>query len=142
MAGARLGMAFASQEIINFLNRVKMPYNINELTQKAAISRLNQKNIIEQQIKTIIDQRIFLEKKLSNFDFIERIYPSDANFLLIKVSEPNHLYQFLISHKIIVRNRTKEIGCKGCLRLTIGMKKENLRLIEALNIYNPQIILK
>lgn len=142
MAGARLGMAFASQEIINFLNRVKMPYNINELTQKAAISRLNQKNIIEQQIKTIIEQRIFLEKKLSNFDFIERIYPSDANFLLIKVSEPNHLYQFLISHKIIVRNRTKEIGCKGCLRLTIGMKKENLRLIEALNIYNPQIILK
>ena len=101
----------------------------------------------ETKIRLTADQKHWLNLvdirvNAMSFDFIERIYPSDANFLWIKVSEPNHLYQFLTSHKIIVRNRTKEIGCKGCLRLTIGMKKENLRLIEALNIYNPQIILK
>lgn len=142
MAGARLGMAFASEEIIGFLNKVKMPYNINELTQKAAFEALDQKNIFNQQIETILEQRILLEKELSKFDFIEKIFPSDANFLLIKVSEPNELHQFLVSRKIIVRNRSKQVGCVGCLRLTIGLKKENLRLIESLNVYNPQIILK
>ena len=142
MAGARLGMAFASEEIIGFLNKVKMPYNINELTQKAALQALEQKNIFNQQIKTILEQRFFLEKELSKFDFIEKIFPSDANFLLVKTSEPNELYQFLISRKIIVRNRSTQVGCEGCLRLTIGLKKENSRLIEILNIYNPQIILR
>ena len=142
MAGARLGMAFASKEIISFLNKVKMPYNINELTQKAALQALEQKNIFTQQIKTILEQRIFLEKELSKFDFIEKTFLSDANFLLVKVSEPNELYQFLVSRKIIVRNRSKQVGCEGCLRLTIGLEKENLRLIESLNIYTPQIILR
>lgn len=142
MAGARLGMAFASEKIIEFLNKVKMPYNINELTQKAALQALEQKNIIQQQIKTILEQRIFLEKGLSKFDFIEKIFPSDANFLLVKVSEPKELYQFLISRKIIVRNRSKQVGCENCLRFTIGLEKENLRLIESLNIYHPQTILK
>lgn len=142
MAGARLGMAFASKEIIGFLNKVKMPYNINELTQKAALQALEQQEVFTQQIKTILDQRIFLEKELSKFDFIEKIFPSDANFLLVKVNAPNELYHFLVSRKIIVRNRSKQFGCEGCLRLTIGLEKENLRLIETLNIYNPQTILK
>ncbi|MFK7774131.1 MAG: histidinol-phosphate transaminase [Saprospiraceae bacterium] len=142
MAGARLGMAFASEEIIVFLNKVKMPYNINELTQKAALEILSQKNIAEQQIKTILEQRIFLEKKLSQFDFIEKIYPSDANFLLVKVNNSSRLYQFLISRKIIVRNRSKQIGCEDCLRFTIGLEKENSQLIEALKVYQSQIILK
>lgn len=142
IAGARLGMAFASEEIIGFMNKVKMPYNINELTQNAALEILNQKNISEQQIKTILEQRVFLEKKLSQFDFIEKIYPSDANFLLAKVSKPNQLYQFLTSRKIIVRNRSTQIGCEGCLRFTIGLEKENLQLIESLKVYQPQTILR
>ena len=142
MAGARLGMAFASEKIIGFLNKVKMPYNINELTQKAALQALEQKDISQQQIKTILKQRIFLEKELSKFDFIEEIFPSDANFLLVKVSEPEELYQFLISRKIIVRNRSKQVGCENCLRFTIGLEKENLCLIESLNVYHPQPILK
>jgi len=135
MAGARLGMAFASEEIVSFLNKVKMPYNINELTQKAALQSLEQKNNFKQQVKTILEQRFFLEKELLQFDFIEKIFPSDANFLLVKVSEPNQLYQFLVSRKIIVRNRSTQVGCKGCLRFTIGLEKENLRLIETLHNY-------
>ncbi len=142
MAGARLGMAFASEEIISYLNKVKMPYNINELTQKSALEALEQKNVFTEQIATILEQRIFLENELSKFDFIEKIYPSDANFLLVKVNEPNQLYQFLVSRKIIVRNRSKQVGCEGCLRFTIGLAKENLRLIDALKIYQPQPILK
>jgi len=135
MAGARLGMAFASEEIVSFLNKVKMPYNINELTQKAALQSLEQKNNFKQQVKTILEQRFFLEKELLQFDFIEKIFPSDANFLLVKVNEPNQLYQFLVSRKIIVRNRSTQVGCKGCLRFTIGLEKENLRLIETLHNY-------
>lgn len=142
MAGARLGMAFASEEIISYLNKVKMPYNINELTQKSALEALEQKNVFTEQIATILEQRSFLENELSKFDFIEKIYPSDANFLLVKVNEPNQLYQFLVSRKIIVRNRSKQVGCEGCLRFTIGLAKENLRLIDALKIYQPQPILK
>ncbi len=142
MAGARLGMAFASEEIIGYLNKVKMPYNINELTQKTALNALEQKDVFQQQIETILAQRLFLENELSQFDFVEMIYPSDANFLLVKVNEPSELYQFLISRKIIVRNRSKQVGCKGCLRFTVGLEKENLRLIETLKVYQPQTILK
>lgn len=142
MAGARLGMAFASKEIIGYLNKVKMPYNINELTQKSALKSLEQKDIVNQQIETILAQRLFLENELSQFDFVEMIYPSDANFLLVKVDEPNELYQFLTSRKIIVRNRSTQVGCKGCLRFTVGLEKENLRLIETLKVYQTQTILK
>jgi len=135
MAGARLGMAFASEEIISFLNKVKMPYNINELTQKAALEALEQKNIFNQQIKSILAQRIFLENEILQFDFVEKIYSSDTNFLLVKVTQPNQLYQFLVSRKIIVRNRSKQKGCENCLRVTIGLKTENKQLIESLSLF-------
>ncbi|MEM6967358.1 MAG: histidinol-phosphate transaminase [Bacteroidota bacterium] len=138
MAGARLGIAFAAEEIIGYLNKVKMPYNINELTQRAALQALAKKEIFDQQIQTILHQRNLLESELQKFACIQKIYPSDANFLLVKTAHPDQLYQFLVSRKIIVRNRSKQVGCAGCLRLTVGLEEENYRLIESLKIYEEQ----
>jgi len=135
MAGARLGMAFASEEIVSFLNKVKMPYNINELTQQAALKALEQKDTLELQIHLVLQQREWLEKELQNLDCIQKIFPSDANFLLVKTKNPNALYDFLTKRKIIVRNRSTQIGCEGCLRFTIGLATENQKLIENLKEY-------
>ena len=139
MAGARLGIAFTSTEIIQYLNKVKMPYNINELTQQAALEALRQQDTLEMQIYFILKQKNWLEKELQNLNCIQKVFPSDANFLLVKTHNPNELYQFLTNRKIIVRNRSTQIGCEGCLRFTVGLEQENKRLIEALKEYQITI---
>ena len=139
MAGARLGIAFTSTEIIQYLNKVKMPYNINELTQQAALEALREQDTLEMQIHLILKEKEWLEKELENFNCIQKIFPSDANFLLVKTQNPNELYEFLTSRKIIVRNRSNQIGCEGCLRFTVGLKHENEKLIEALKEYQITI---
>ena len=136
MAGARLGIAFASTEIIQYLNKVKMPYNINELTQQAALKALEQKEIFDHQIQTILQEKKWLKKELQNLDCVQKIFPSDANFLLVKTKNPNELYDFLIKCKIIVRNRSTQIGCEGCLRFTVGLAAENQKLIDVLKKYD------
>ena len=140
MAGARLGIAFTSTEIIQYLNKVKMPYNINELTQQAALKALKNKETLDLQIHLILEQREWLEKELQNFSCIQKVFPSDTNFLLVKTLNPNALYEFLTTRKIIVRNRSTQVGCDGCLRLTVGLKQENQRLIEALKEYQITIL--
>lgn len=135
LAGIRLGMAFASEQIIGLFNKVKPPYNINQLTQTAAINALNQLDKKELWVHTILNERQQLEKQLAGFDFIQKIHPSAANFLLVKVSDPDGLYQHLLNEKIIVRNRSNVLKCEGCLRITIGLPEENIQLIRSLQKY-------
>ncbi|NUO01836.1 MAG: histidinol-phosphate transaminase [Saprospiraceae bacterium] len=132
LAGIRLGMAFASEEIIALFNKVKPPYNVNELTQRAALEALTDKNRQEEWVRTILWQRTLLTQFLSGLEYVERIYPSDANFLLVKVRDANGLYRYLADLGIIVRNRSSVPGCEGCLRITVGTPQENEKLLEAL----------
>lgn len=132
MAGIRLGICYASEEIIKILNKIKPPYNVNTLTQDKAIERLLDSNTIELDVKRIISDRALLANELSKIDFIETIYPSDANFLLVKVDDANKRYQQLLEHGIVVRNRTSQPLCDNCLRFTVGTFMENEELIMTL----------
>jgi histidinol-phosphate aminotransferase len=137
LAALRLGLAFASEKIIELFNKVKPPYNINLSSQQLGIKALSGIKQVNANIKTTVDQRMFLQKELTQFNFIQKIYPSDANFLLIKTDDADKLYQYLSAQKIIVRNRSKEPLCKNCLRITVGTPKENKILIEALKGFTP-----
>lgn len=130
LAGLRLGLAFASKEIIGLFSRVKYPYNISSATQSLVIEELS-KGIEEKVIQTIKEREKLFEQ-LSRLDIIKHIYPSDANFLLVKVDDPNGLYDELIRGGVIVRNRNSIEGCQGCLRISIGTVEQNKRLMSIL----------
>jgi len=132
MAGIRLGVCYASEAIISVLNRIKPPYNVNELTQNKAFERLINMNEVAADIQNILEQRSVLSRELVQIDCIETIYPSDANFILVKVDDANKRYQQLIKRGIVVRNRTNQPLCEDCLRFTVGTIKENKRLINTL----------
>jgi histidinol-phosphate aminotransferase len=132
LAGIRLGICYASAQIISVLNKIKPPYNVNELTQKRALERLDNTDAIKSEIKSIIDQRSELLKVLLDIKYVEKIYPTEANFILIKVDDANKRYDDLIAKGIVIRNRTTQPLCENCLRLTIGTEEENKKLIEAL----------
>lgn len=132
MAGIRLGMLFASEKIIGYFNKVKPPYNVNELTQRAALNALQNEANYQEQLQIIVDQRFKLTEKLSEFTFVQHIYPSDANFVLTKVDQPQELYQYLTRKGIIVRDRSRVLLCEGCLRFTVGTPEENQLLLAAL----------
>ena len=132
LAGIRLGMCFASAEIIAILNKIKPPYNLNELTQQRAIERLKNTIKVSDEVQCILQQRQVLISELKTIPYIEKIYPSDANFLLVKVDDANARYQQLIEKGIVIRNRTNQPLCDNCLRLTIGTEDENLKLINTL----------
>ena len=136
LAGIRLGMAFASEEIIALFNKVKPPYNVNELTQRAALEALSDQKKQEEWVRNILWQRTLLTQYFSGLEYVERIYPSDANFLLVKVRDANGLYRYLADRGIVVRNRSSVPGCEGCLRITVGTPQENELLLEALVSYN------
>jgi len=129
LAGIRLGIGFADPLIISYLNKIKPPYNINILTQKAAMASLKQKKAVEQQVKELIAERQNMEKALLNFNFVRKIFPSNANFLLIQVDDANKRYSQLIENDIVVRNRSSLIGCENCLRVTIGTPQENIKFM-------------
>lgn len=132
MAGIRLGIAFASIEIIRILNRIKPPYNVNELTQQKAVKHITKQNNIENEINSILDNKNILLKSLLQVNFIEKIFPSDANFILVRVDNANKRYQELIEKGIVIRNRSSQPLCENTLRFTIGTKEENTLLITAL----------
>ena len=113
------------------MNRVKPPYNVSGIAQQAVVDALNDRERVEQWIATGLLQRTALAETLSNFDFVETIYQSDANFILVKVSDANKIYRFLLEQKIVVRNRNNVELCEGCLRITVGTPEENRRLLEA-----------
>ena len=132
MAGIRLGICYGSAAIISVLNKIKPPYNINELTQLRALERLSNPDKIKSEIVSIIEQRKELLKVLVDIKFIEKIYPTEANFILIKVDDANKRYAELIAKGIVIRNRTTQPLCENTLRLTIGTENENAILMKAL----------
>lgn len=134
-ASVRLGMAFASAEIIDYFNKVKYPYNINILTQRHITNVLESEESIEKQTVEILSQRKFIIDALDNLQIIEKVFPSDSNFVLAKVTEANKVYKYLVEKGIIVRNRSKIVLCDNCIRFTIGTEDENKNLILALSEY-------
>lgn len=133
LAGIRLGICIASEEIIDILNKIKPPYNINSLTQERAISVLEDWDTTQGQITQLIAERKGLFAQLEKISFVEKVYPSDANFLLVRVDDANKRYAQLIENDIVVRNRSKQVGCENCLRFSVGTPQENQILIETLN---------
>lgn len=136
LAGIRLGICYASADIISVLNKIKPPYNVNELTQKRALERLANPTQIKEEIYSIIAQREQLLKVLNEVNFVSNIYPTEANFILIKVDNANQRYDELIAKGIVIRNRTTQPLCENTLRLTIGTEEENQKLIAALKSLN------
>ncbi len=132
LAGLRVGMAFASEEIIEVMNKVKPPYNVNEASQQLALQALANIDQVNDWIKETLTQRDKLVLGLKDFDFVVDIYPSDANFILVKTTDANGIYNFLVQKGIIVRNRSKVELCEGCLRMTVGTPEENELLIKTL----------
>lgn len=130
LAAARIGMAYAAPEIIQLMNKVKPPYNVSLLNQQAAIRACEEQQITQQHIHSIISQRIWLEQALNKLACVVRVYPSDANFLLVAVKDANALYKALVAKKIIIRNRHSIVA--NCLRITVGTARENQELIDAL----------
>lgn len=132
LAAARCGMAFASEEIISFFNKVKYPYNINILTQKLILEKLEQVEIKNNWVKEILSQRTLMIEELEQLSIVKHIYPSDANFILVKVDDANLRYKELVEKGIIVRNRNSVTLCENCLRITIGTAQDNKELLNAL----------
>ena len=132
LAGIRLGTCYASKEIIAVLNKIKPPYNINSLTQQAAIEAL-QNNEVSDQVSSILREREKLANALASCFFVKKIYPSDANFILIKVDDANKRYDELLRHGIVIRNQTTQLGCENCLRISVGTPAENKQLLTLLN---------
>jgi histidinol-phosphate aminotransferase len=136
LAAARVGMAFAHKDVIEVLDRIKLPYNMNALSLQAAMKRLKQKETLSVQIKSIIRQREKLMKSFGKLPFVLKVFPSEANFVLIKVHDSNQLYDFLAQHGIIVRNRSNQPMLENCLRITVGNAQQNKLLIKKLKQYN------
>jgi len=137
LAGIRLGMLFAHPELIEYVSRVKYPYNISGPTINAALSGLDDANQRGIWIKEILEQRSSMAADLKSFAFVKEVYPSDANFLLIKVDDPAGIYEFLMNKGIIIRDRSSVPLCEGCLRITIGTEEENRDFLGALKSYQP-----
>ena len=132
LAGIRLGICYASQEIISILNKIKPPYNVNQLTQDVALKALLNRDEVNNQITAITSERNQLIKDLEKLDIVDKVYASDANFLLVKVDNANLRYEQLLNNGIVVRNRRNQMLCENCLRFTIGTKDENKKLITTL----------
>jgi len=136
LAGIRLGMVFAHPQLVEYISRVKYPYNINRLTIDTALQALNEDGRKRSGwIGEILKERSWLTGQLERFPFVMQVFPSDANFLLIRVEDPAGLYQFLLTQGIIVRNRSSVPLCEGCLRVTVGTNEENRALVEALKTF-------
>ncbi len=138
LAGVRLGMAFAQEDIIALFNKVKPPYNINQLTQDAVYMALDEMEEKDEWVEQILTERERLIDALNAFKCVQHIHPSDANFLLVKVTDPQSIYEWLLGQGIVVRDRSKVLLCDDCLRFTIGDPDENKFLLEALEDYDFQ----
>lgn len=132
LASLRLGMAFGSKEIIKILNRIKPPYNISGLTQQTVLEAMNNYEKVRQMTQEILSEREFLFEQLAQLSFIQHIFPSHANFLLVKMPHATEVYNELIEQKVIVRNRSKVLLCEDCLRISVGTRSENEAFLKAL----------
>jgi histidinol-phosphate aminotransferase len=135
MAGLRIGILYASKPIITVLNKIKPPYNVNILSQEAAEKKLLQ-STLKAQVRKILVEKEKLVSALKATKFIKKVFPSDANFILVKVDEATYRYQQFLENGVVVRNRSNQPLCENCLRITVGNKEENERLMEVLKILN------
>lgn len=135
MAGLRVGMAFASRDIIDVFNKIKPPYNINAASQQLALQALNNVEQVNTWIREIVEERKRLNEQLAQLPFVLKIYPSEANFILVKTNDPKRIYKYLTDQKIIIRDRSTVQLCEGALRITVGTREENKQLIEKLKAY-------
>ena len=135
-AGVRLGMAFASEDIIKIFNKVKYPYNVNVLTQRYAIKLLDNFSQVEKKVKAILKNREKLQKQLAKVKCIKKVYPTDANFILVKTIDSDAIYKYLIEKGIVARNRNGITLCDNCLRITVGTAEENKQVIAALKNFS------
>ena len=134
LAAIRLGICYASKEIISILNKIKPPYNVNQLTQDVALKALLNRDEVNNQITAITSERNQLIKDLEKLDIVDKVYASDANFLLVKVDNANLRYEQLLNNGIVVRNRSNQMLCENCLRFTIGTKEDNEKLTTTLKL--------
>jgi histidinol-phosphate aminotransferase len=134
MAGIRLGMAFCQSDIVGLLNKIKYPYNLNILTQKKALELLGDLNQKESWVKLLLEEKKKLEQALTEIPFVKKVFPSNANFLLVKMDDAQSVYQFLIHMGIVVRDRSVIILCENSLRITVGTPEENRILLESLRV--------
>ena len=132
LAGLRLGMAFASKQIIAYMNKVKAPYNINVVTQELALTALEEVGQVNDMIMHLVDMRIALAEVIQNMPYVEKVYPSDTNFLLVKIPQARELYQYLLTKGIVVRDRSNLENCADSVRITVGNEQENTQLIDAI----------
>lgn len=135
MAGLRVGLAFANVAIIDLMNRVKPPYNVSGIAQRAALNALSDTAAMDSWIAETLSERRRLIESLGGLDFVLKIYPTDANFVLAKTTDANAIYEHLIAERIVVRNRSNVELCEGCLRITVGTPNENSRLLDALSTF-------
>jgi histidinol-phosphate aminotransferase len=135
LAALRVGMAFASRDIINVFNKIKPPYNINAASQQIALDALNETELNKKRVMEIISQRNFLVAEVKRLAFVKKVFNSDANFILLRVDDANELYKYLSQNFIVVRNRSSVVLCVGCLRITVGTPEENILLINTLAKY-------
>jgi histidinol-phosphate aminotransferase len=135
LAGIRLGAAYANKELIRVFTRMKYPYNINSLTQETAINMLEKEEMVKKWVKEILDERERMHIIFSGMSCVTEILPSDSNFLMVRFKNAKDIYRFLLEKEIILRDRSKVLYCEGCLRITIGLKEENNKLIDGINDY-------
>ncbi len=133
MAGLRIGIGAASTEIATLINTIKGPYNVNSLSQKIALEQLNDEKVFKENLEQILAEREFLKVQLNELDFVKKIYPTEANFFLIKVENPIEIYEFLLAQNILTSLRHPQI--ENALRINVGSKEENQKLIETLKNY-------
>ncbi len=138
MAGARLGMAFADTEIIEILNKIKYPYNISDCTADTVLKTIKDPGRKEEMVSAIKSERSFLMGELSKMDIVNEVLTSEANFFLARFSDPDGVYRFLTHEGIVVRNRSDQLHCEGCLRITVGKREENEMLCNALKKYSEK----
>ena len=136
LAGIRLGMAFASEEIIRYFNKVKPPYNLDVLVQKEALRQLDSFDEMKGKVGEIITQREWLLNQLSALTIVLKVYPSSTNFLLVRFERSKEVFTYLMENDIIVRDRSKALHCENCLRITVGTAEENRKLLRTLNAYS------
>ena len=139
LAGLRLGMMFASEAIIEIINKVKPPYNIGQHTQEIVLQALENTDQVNDMIMMIVDMRYALEEVFNQMPIVEKVYPSDANFLLVKMKDARRIYEYLLEQGIVVRDRSRVTLCEDCLRITVGTEQENTALVDALGSYIGQL---
>ena len=138
LAALRLGLCYASLDIIDLFNKVKPPYNVNAASQQIALEALQHTELVNEWIQEVVAEKDKLSKALAELSFVKRVYPSDANFILTEVANADSLYNYLSSKGIVVRNRNKEVLCSNCLRITVGTVNENEELMKMLKDFNAE----